>query len=128
VIANPLIRKVVEVEYALMRTPLAAVGHRLAEGSTARAALDRSVQTLDELIAGLLATPADLRPRAAAADHGDLEHDREQIADAIRAEAPEVGERADPDLDVADVQAELRAKHAVEEREEQRRLTQRATR
>jgi hypothetical protein len=60
------------------------------------------------------------------ADHADpqepdVEEEREHIVEAILDE-PAVGELADPELDVADVQAQLRAKHLLQEREEQERL------
>jgi hypothetical protein len=86
--------------------------------------LDRGLSGLDGLVAGLLAEPADYPPQAqpgrgAGPEPDELTHEREQIAEAIRAEQPDVGELADPELDVADVQARLRAKHLVEERLEQ---------
>ena len=48
----------------------------------------------------------------------DTNADREAIAQAVRERQPDVGELADPDLDVAEVQAQLQAKHAIEAREE----------
>jgi hypothetical protein len=132
VIANALIRKAVEVEYTLVRTPLAAAERRLPAGSSIRTLLDRSLHTLDELIAGLLAEPYDIAVRTAEDSHDEhavqLQHDREEIAEAVRQQQPSVGELADPDLDVAEVQAQLRAKHAVEEREEARLFKERGGR
>jgi hypothetical protein len=142
-IANPVLRKMVEFEYAAVRTPLALLDRRLPESSPVHHVLERGLTGLDGFVAGLLATPADAAPRDAAptespARHAapddasardeaadptleEFEQEREQIAEAIRAEQPDVGELADPDLDVAEVQAQLRAKHLIEERLEQER-------
>jgi hypothetical protein len=114
-IANPVLRKFVEFEYAAVRTPLALLDRRVPEESAVHRVLDRGLAGLDSLVAGLLAEPA-VTP---AVDDDELASEREQIAEAIRAEQAEVGELADPELDVADVQAKLRAKHIVEERLEQ---------
>jgi len=134
VIANPVIRTVVEVEYAIVRLPLALIARRMPEGSLLRNALDRGLHTLDGVMAGLLATP-DTRPahpaesvrEAAPAEElaADLEEERAEIAATILEQEPVVGERADPNLDVAEVQAQLRAKHIVEERLEEEQLKQR---
>jgi hypothetical protein len=62
---------------------------------------------------------ADTSPDAPAAAE-DLEAEREAIAEAVRERQPDVGELADPELDVAEVQAQLQAKHAVELREEEK--------
>jgi hypothetical protein len=150
VIANPLVRKVVRTEYAMLRAPLAVVDRRvvaryLAEDSKVRISLERGLHTLDAVAGRLLAekaggpsTPASGRQEARTrpagpagtpppADHPepqepDLEEEREQIVEHILEEQPAVGELADPDLDVAEVQAELRAKHLIQEREEERQL------
>lgn len=124
-ISNPLIRKVVEVEYALVRTPLRLVERRMPDGSSMRSILGRGVHTLDEVMAGLLAEPYDIAARTGDDHPAKLQHDREEIAKAVREQQPTVGELADPDLDVAEVQAQLRAKHAVEARQEERRLRER---
>ena len=127
-IANPLVRKVVRAEYTILRTPLAVVDQRVVaprfgDDSMLHISIERGLHTLDAVADRLLGDSTAPAPEPASAEHAEeLEHEREQIAETILEEEPVVGERADPDLDVAEVQAQLRAKHAVEEREEQRRL------
>lgn len=135
-IANPLVRKVVQVEYAIVRTPLALVDRQLAAraGGRSKAAVvvERGLQSLDAIATRLIAEPrppsakqyAPTRP-APAADEGspevsvdEVEHVAEDLL-ADQAEHELVGELADPELQ--EVQAKLRAKHLLEEREEQKR-------
>jgi hypothetical protein len=117
----------VELEYAAVRTPLALLDRRLPANSSVHRVVGRGLSGLDGLVAGLLTEPADYPPAQSQSVRGpgpepeELAHERDMIAEAIRAEQPEVGELADPELDVADVQAQLRAKHLVEERLEQQK-------
>ncbi len=162
-ISNTLVRKAVQVEYALLRTPLAAVNRRLASRlgteSKVRLTVERGLGTLDAVAGQLLSTPStrptnnergnqghdqawnprDDKPAksAAAADvpadgnveptheQVELSHDEEveRVVEEIREELqqkPVTGELADPELQK--VQAELRAKHLVEEHEEEQRI------
>jgi hypothetical protein len=141
-ISNPVVRKVVQVEYTLVRTPLVVLDRRLLAhvpaASMIRTSLERGIDTLDAA-AGRLLRPAesDARPDDPGnqAENGPSAFepaDRtvavpvdevEQIAEQLLARsdtAPPVGELADPDLQ--EVQAELRAKHLLEEQEEEKRL------
>jgi hypothetical protein len=128
-----------------MRTPLALVESRLPENSKVRTGLHAALRTVDSSVHALLREPeqesamppsrptaptdtspdpatratADTSPDAPAAAE-DLEAEREAIAEAVRERQPDVGELADPELDVAEVQAQLQAKHAVELREEEK--------
>lgn len=127
---TPLIRKSAGVAYTGLRTPFALVENRLPERSKARVGLHAVLQTIDTSVAGLLrepvtepVAPPSEAPRATEADapadpDADLEAEREAVAQAVRERQPDVGELADPDLDVAEVQAQLQAKHAIEAREE----------
>lgn len=132
VIANPVIRKVVQVEYSVVRTPLAVLERRMREDSPVRRALDRGLGTLDGVMAGLLASPDSppptRPPREPATDVAQQPEQIAEVAEAILEEEPAVGERADPDLDVAEVQAQLRAKHLIEEREQVQQLKRRERR
>jgi uncharacterized membrane protein len=65
------------------------------------------------------------RRAAAKAAKPATQQEREAIAETIRDRQPDVGELADPDLDVAEVQAQLQAKHTVEAHEEERELRHR---
>jgi hypothetical protein len=126
VIANPLLRKSATVAYAAIRTPLALVENRLPESSGVRTGLQRALHTLDTSVAPLLhqqpepraerrdgsAPPPAATPPATPAQ--DIQAEQEAIAEAVRERQPDVGELADPNLDVAEVQARLQAKHAVE--------------
>jgi hypothetical protein len=123
---TPLIRKSASVAYAGIRTPFALVENKLPESSKARVGLHAVLRTLDTSVAGLLREPVtesaapagDAAPATEPAPGPDLEAEREAIAEAVRESQPDVGELADPDLDVADVQAQLQAKHTIEEREQ----------
>lgn len=117
-IANPLLRKSATIAYTGVRLPLAAAEHRLPERSRIRAGLHVAIKTIDSSVAPLLQPPADDfsgTPEPAASPDRDAE--REAVAEAIREQQPDVGELADPNLDVAEVQAELQAKHALEARD-----------
>jgi hypothetical protein len=182
VISNAAVRKVVALEYAMLRTPLAAVDRqvagRLAEDSRVRVPLQIGLGSLDALAGRLLGRPepsgpsqqdepahdeapteepqpdaggsdeaqpararATRAPRSrkqpakgarteAPLDEGPVEVEPDEVArvaETLREEqqeTPVVGELADPELDVADVQAELRAKHLLQEQEEEQRRKQ----
>ena len=169
-IANPLARKVLQVEYVLLRTPLSLLERRLGAQSAVadsklRSTLERSVSTLDKAAARLLgdggsapasapAAPRETAPAAAPAPaeqtttdpapeeqsapepvseagpgqvDGSVpapEDEVERVAEELLTEldeAPLVGELADADEDERQRMADLRAKHLVEEYEEQQR-------
>ena len=131
-IASPLLRKSATIAYTGVRLPLAAVENRLPQSSRVRAGLQIAIRTIDSSMAPLLKPPADESAAPgdpAAGDSAgpgepaaapDREAEREAIAEAVRERQPDVGELADPNLDVAEVQAELQAKHALEARDESR--------
>jgi hypothetical protein len=121
VIANPLVRTIVKIEYAMLRVPLVAVDRRLPRKSKIRTSLQQCIHALDAVVEGLLAepdrsAPQPAQPSAAQPAEPDVELEREQVAGMIRKEQPGTGELTDPDL--AEVQAQLRAKHIVEEHHE----------
>jgi hypothetical protein len=155
VISNTLVRRAVQLEYSLLRTPLAVVKRnltsRLSKDSKVRVGVERGLGTLDAVAGQLLSPPSTDRPstdrpsasgaeraksRAAADvpadgnvepthDEVELSHEDEvsRVVDEIREELeqkPVTGELADPELQ--EVQAELRAKHLVEEHEEEQRI------
>lgn len=149
-ISNSVVRKVVQVEYAVVRTPLALVDRQLSARLGVRSKLtktvDRGLQRLDSVAGRLLSEPPTQTTRAqptrpdaddadspAVSDAGspavpdagspavpvaEVEAVAEVLLNEER-EQPHVGELADPDLQ--EVQARLRAKHLLEEREEQKR-------
>ncbi|MFN2562340.1 MAG: hypothetical protein ABR571_13730 [Jatrophihabitans sp.] len=149
-ISNTLVRRAVQLEYSLLRTPLAVVKRnltsRLSKDSKVRVGVERGLGTLDAVAGQLLSPPSTDRPsgsgdertksRAAADvpadgnvepthDEVELSHDDEvaRVVVEIREELeqkPVTGELADPELQ--EVQAELRAKHLVEEYEEEQRI------
>jgi hypothetical protein len=128
-ISNPVLRTVVTAGYGAVRAPLALADRRLPRTSAVHPVIERGLRGLDGLMSGILAGPADARAaeqtaatgtESTAPDAERIAQEWEQVAAAVRAEQADVGELADPNLDVADVQAELRAKHIVEERLEQR--------
>jgi hypothetical protein len=168
-INNSLIRKLVRVEYSLLRAPLATVNQRIvvrrfAEDSPVRLAVARALGVGDARVGQLIDDPelrqrgdalrhhSQLNARAAQldgeakdlrseADHtqeqaeAQADEDREQaqqdefarVAEALLAERQQeqtVGELADADEAEKKRQAELRAKHLVEEHEEERRTKQ----
>jgi hypothetical protein len=127
VIVTPLVRKSASLAYTGIRTPFALMENQLPESSRLRTGLHAVLETVDssvEQLLHLLAGESDAPRSDSAAGTAepvasqDDEAEREAIAEAVRERQPDVGELADPDLDVADVQAELQAKHAIEAREE----------
>jgi hypothetical protein len=150
VISNTLVRRAVQLEYSLLRTPLAVVNRglasRLGKDSKVRVGVERGLGTLDAVAGQLLSSPSterrngsgDERAKSPAAadvpadgnvesthDEIELSHDDEveRVVDEIREELdqkPVTGELADPELQ--EVQAELRAKHLVEEYEDEQRI------
>jgi hypothetical protein len=124
VIVTPLVRKSASFAYTTIRTPFALVESRLPESSRVRTGLHAALETADssvEQLLQLLAGESDARPSDGAAEEvssQERDAEREAIAEAVRERQPDVGELADPELDVAEVQAELQAKHAIEAREE----------
>jgi hypothetical protein len=155
VISNTLVRRAVQLEYSLLRTPLAVVNRglasRLRKDSKVRAGVERGLGTLDAVAGQLLSPPSTERRNGsssngsgeqrakspAAADvpadgnvestHDEIElsHDDEveRVVHEIREELdekPVTGELADPELQ--EVQAELRARHLVEEYEDEQRI------
>lgn len=132
-ISNPLVRKAVQVEYAILRTPLAVVNRQLAghlaDSSRVRLSVEQGLHSLDT-VAGRLLTTSKPEVDPATTDSADAPSrpvevpvdEVERVADELLAEQadkPMVGELADPDLQ--EVQARLRAKHLVEEHEEAQR-------
>lgn len=122
-IVTPLIRRSASFAYAGVRTPFAVLESRLPESSRVRTGLHTALQTIDSSVEQLLHEPggesrARLTRSLDAALWEDSDAERDAIADAVRERQPNVGELADPELDVAEVQAQLQAKHAVEAREE----------
>jgi hypothetical protein len=131
-----LIRKSASLAYAGFRTPLTLVENRLPENSKLRTGLHVALRTVDSSVHGLLgrSQPESAAPPAGGAQPSatidtsqdapaptpDVEAEREAIAEAVRERQPDVGELADPELDVAEVQAQLQAKHAVELHEEEK--------
>jgi hypothetical protein len=122
VIASPFIRKSASFAYAGIRVPFALVESRLPESSRIRTGLHAALQAVDASVEQLLnpAPAAAERDAGPAAASPDLDAEREAVAEAVREQQPDVGELADPELDVAEVQARLQAKHAIEARDEAR--------
>jgi hypothetical protein len=106
--------------------PFAVLASRLPESSKIRGGLHAALRTADATVGQLVRQPpqaSDGRQRhdpgrAETVPASDTDAEREAIAEAVRERQPNVGELADPDLDVAEVQAQLQAKHAIEMREE----------
>jgi hypothetical protein len=150
-IRNTLVRKAVQVEYSILRAPLAIVNRglasRLARDSKVRLTVERGLGSLDAVAGQLLSKPSSAQrnghrdhkpePSRAAADvpaDGNVEstHEEAEVTheDAVERVAEEIleeqeqkpvtGELADPELQ--EVQAEVRAKHLVEEYEEEQQL------
>ena len=121
-----LIRKSVSITYRGVRTPLVAAVSRLPHGSRVRTGLHAVLQTVDARLnrtrepdrAG-----ATRSNRAASAPTENAEAERAAVAAAVRERQPDEGELADPEL--AEVQAQLQAKHAVEEATQARRRSPR---
>jgi hypothetical protein len=145
VISNDLLRKAVRAEYTLLRTPLVVLDEQIVSrytprGSAVQTSLARTIGALDSLADRLLTErPVDPWSEAApartdAADDGfdariappveplpetEQEEVEELAVDILEAEQDQTfaGELADDD-ELRRVQAELRAKHIVEERDE----------
>ena len=142
---NDLLRKALRVPYTLLRTPLVVLDEQVVaryapRGSVVQTAMARAIDLLDMVGERLIGepslppaaaggvAPAPLVPPAVAtvADAGQVRplpdeerEDVEQLAeDLLEAEEEQTfaGELADDEL--RRVQAELRAKHTVEERDE----------
>jgi hypothetical protein len=135
-IADTLIRKAAGLGIAGLSTSLSLVESRVRPGSRAQAGLQSARHVLNSAanaIAAQAEHPEASRPQRsappreastprgeAAEPAADLDAEREAVAEAIRERQPDVGELADPELDVAEVQAQLQAKHAIEEKRRQR--------
>lgn len=149
-IGNPMVRKAVEVEYAVLRAPLSLLDQQVVaryfdEASVVRTSFERGLDALDSAAARLLqqtqqpterpeppatspepaaATGPATSPEPAAATEPDTlpeeeQEEVEELADELlEQEETETfrGELADEDM--RRVQAELRAKHTVEEQAE----------
>ena len=143
-ISNDLLRKAVRAEYTLLRTPLVVLDEQIVSrytprGSAVQTSLARTIGALDFLADRLLTEPAGPWGEAAparmdeAVDGVDTpiaapveplpETEQEEIeelaVDILEAEQEQTfaGELA-ADEELRRVQAELRAKHTVEERDE----------
>ncbi|MDT4916666.1 MAG: hypothetical protein QOH89_1366 [Pseudonocardiales bacterium] len=134
---SPLIQKSASIAYAGIRMPLAALEHRMPESSRVRTGLHAALQTIDSSVGHLLHRQPEESVAGqsdgpdATTEHvpsQDVEAEREAIVEAVRERQPDVGELADPDLDVAEVQAQLQAKHAIELREEAKQMQDSAAR
>lgn len=145
-IGNPMVRKAVQVEYAVLRAPLTMLEQQVVsryfdESSVVRASFERGLDVFDSAAARLLqqapeppepprpaptaSTPPRRRPATppAPADVEPLpEEEQEEVAELVgellEQEETETfkGELADDEM--RRVQAELRAKHTVEEQAE----------
>lgn len=131
-ISNDLLRRAVRAEYTLLRTPLAVLDEQVVSrytprGSLAQTSIARTIGALDAIADKLLTeeprVPQPARQADAAAPEPLPEPEQEEIVDLtediLEAEEQETfaGELAEDD-ELRRVQAELRAKHAVEERDE----------
>lgn len=141
-ISNDLLRKAVRAEYTLLRTPLTVLDEQIVSrytprGSRVQTSLARTIGALDALAGRLLteepAPPRASRPSEAASSDAATEDaggpeplpetEQEQIEelaeDLLEAEQEQTfaGELAE-DEELRRVQAELRAKHTVEEHDE----------
>jgi hypothetical protein len=117
VIRNDLLRKAVLVNYTLLRAPLALLDARVVppawRGSVVQTSLARTIHVLDAVTGRLLGEPSPTPlPDAEREDVDRLTSDLLETEE----EQTFVGELADDDL--RRIQAGLRAKHSVEEREE----------
>jgi hypothetical protein len=128
VTAISLLRKPATTAYRAVRVPFALVENRLPQSSKIRAGLAAAITSVDSWIGehgreeGTSRTEAPVPSQSPAQESApdpwqDEEAARAAIEEAVRERQPEVGELADPDLDVAEVQAQLQAKHALEERQ-----------
>jgi hypothetical protein len=145
VISNDLLRKAVRAEYTLLRTPLVVLDEQIVSrytprGSALQTSLARTIGALDFLADRLLseqsgapwseAAPARMDEAGDGVETGVAspveplpEHEQEEVeelaVDILEAEQEQTfaGELA-ADEELRRVQAELRAKHTVEERDE----------
>jgi hypothetical protein len=113
---NRTMQKAIRAEYSILRAPLAVLDERvisrLEETSRVRSTFERGLQSLDTVAARLL-EPTPARSQPLPREEQDEIH---QLTDTLLAEQEEqtfVGELADDEL--RRVQAELRAKHRIEE-------------
>jgi hypothetical protein len=126
------LQKAIRAEYTILRAPLslldARVVSRLDEGSRVRTTFERGLETLDSA-AGRLLGPRPAQPQTSPAEPAEPaepageqelppeeQEEIEELTEVLLAEQEEqtfVGELADDEL--RRVQAELRAKHQVEE-------------
>ena len=126
-IDSNLLRKALHVPYTLVRTPLVVLDERVvsryaSRGSVVQTSMTRTIGLLDTVAHRLISEPS---PSSAVAGEpqplpDDEREDVEQLAeDLLEAEEEQTfaGELAADD-ELRRVQAELRAKHTVEEREE----------
>lgn len=121
-IGNTVVRKAVQVEYAVLRAPLTVLDQQVLaryfdETSVVRVSFERGLDALDSAAARLLQE----RPEPGRPGMLPEEEQREvaELADEmLEQEETETfrGELADEDM--RRVQAELRAKHSVEEQAE----------
>ena len=118
---NRTMQKAIRAEYTILRAPLGLLDtqviSRLGEGSRVRSTFERGLDSLDTAAARLLDRPA---PPGRSGEPTPLPAEEQeevgQLTDTLLAEQAErtyVGELADDEL--RRVQAELRAKHQVEE-------------
>jgi hypothetical protein len=134
---NKTVQKAIRAEYTLLRVPLAVLDQRvvsrLDEHSPVRATFERGLRSLDAAAARLLehgadphgADPHEVEPDEVEPDvlPADEQEEVEQLTEVYAAEQENhtlAGELADDD-ELRRVQAELRAKHRVEEAHETER-------
>lgn len=121
-IGNTMVRKAVQVEYAVLRAPLTVLDQQVLpryfdETSVVRVSFERGLDALDSAAARLLQeAPEPGMPEMLPAEE---QQEVAELADELlEQEETETfhGELADEDM--RRVQAELRAKHSVEEQAE----------
>jgi hypothetical protein len=119
-----LLRKAVRAEYTLLRTPLTMLDEKVVSryvprDSVVQTSLARTISALDEVAERLLAEPSDVVASSAFLPLDEQEEIEELAEELFEAEEEQTfaGELAD-DEELRRVQAELRAKHTVEERDE----------
>lgn len=123
-IQNDLLRKAVRAEYTLLRTPLTMLDEKVVSryvprDSVVQTSLARTISALDEVAERLLAEPSDVVASSAFLPLDEQEEIEELAEELFEAEEEQTfaGELAD-DEELRRVQAELHAKHTVEERDE----------
>jgi hypothetical protein len=123
---NKTVQKAIRAEYAVLRTPLTLLDERvlprLGGSSRLRTTVGRGISKLDEVAARLLEpAPAASRPptspQAEEIPADEVEELAEDLLEQQEQEHNLVGELAEDD-ELRRVQAELMAKHRVEERHE----------